>query len=65
MKPLTQKVLPEIKLEPHEVDQFLNLSSKEGLLNTKWKYRGWSPESTINVLYPDKIFGFLIHHVSF
>uniref|UniRef100_T1DD58 Cyclic AMP-responsive element-binding protein 3-like protein 2 n=1 Tax=Crotalus horridus TaxID=35024 RepID=T1DD58_CROHD len=23
------KVLPEIKLEPHEVDQFLNLSSKE------------------------------------
>ncbi|XP_039917754.1 cyclic AMP-responsive element-binding protein 3-like protein 2 isoform X2 [Hirundo rustica] len=29
MKPLTQKVLPEIKLEPHEVDQFLNLSSKE------------------------------------
>lgn len=35
MKPLTQKVLPEIKLEPHEVDQFLNLSSKEGLLNTK------------------------------
>ncbi|NXC95163.1 CR3L2 protein, partial [Certhia familiaris] len=31
IKPLTQKVLPEIKLEPHEVDQFLNLSSKEGL----------------------------------
>ncbi|XP_009702166.1 PREDICTED: cyclic AMP-responsive element-binding protein 3-like protein 2, partial [Cariama cristata] len=29
MKPLSQKVLPEIKLEPHEVDQFLNLSSKE------------------------------------
>ncbi|XP_016161546.1 PREDICTED: cyclic AMP-responsive element-binding protein 3-like protein 2 isoform X2 [Ficedula albicollis] len=29
MKPLMQKVLPEIKLEPHEVDQFLNLSSKE------------------------------------
>uniref|UniRef100_A0A8C0BML5 cAMP responsive element binding protein 3 like 2 n=1 Tax=Buteo japonicus TaxID=224669 RepID=A0A8C0BML5_9AVES len=38
MKPLSQKVLPEIKLEPHEVDQFLNLSSKEGLLitNSKW-----------------------------
>uniref|UniRef100_A0A674HUE5 cAMP responsive element binding protein 3 like 2 n=1 Tax=Taeniopygia guttata TaxID=59729 RepID=A0A674HUE5_TAEGU len=31
MKPLTQKVLPEIKLEPHEVDQFLNLSSKEAV----------------------------------
>ncbi|XP_054844398.1 cyclic AMP-responsive element-binding protein 3-like protein 2 isoform X2 [Eublepharis macularius] len=28
-KPLSPKVLPEIKLEPHEVDQFLNLSSKE------------------------------------
>lgn len=27
-------MLPEIKLEPHEVDQFLNLSSKEGLLIT-------------------------------
>ncbi|XP_051886199.1 cyclic AMP-responsive element-binding protein 3-like protein 2 [Pristis pectinata] len=26
----TQKVLPKIKLEPHEVDQFLNLSPKEG-----------------------------------
>uniref|UniRef100_A0A672UHT8 Cyclic AMP-responsive element-binding protein 3-like protein 2 n=1 Tax=Strigops habroptila TaxID=2489341 RepID=A0A672UHT8_STRHB len=26
-----QKVLPEIKLEPHEVDQFLNLSSKEAV----------------------------------
>lgn len=31
MKPLSQKVLPEIKLEPHEVDQFLNLSSKEAM----------------------------------
>ncbi|KAI1239351.1 hypothetical protein IHE44_0012469 [Lamprotornis superbus] len=31
MKPLTQKVLPEIKLEPHEVDQFLNLSPKEAV----------------------------------
>ncbi|NXN66146.1 CR3L2 protein, partial [Himantopus himantopus] len=31
MKPLSQKVLPEIKLEPHEVDQFLNLSSKEAV----------------------------------
>ncbi|XP_071278563.1 cyclic AMP-responsive element-binding protein 3-like protein 2 isoform X1 [Agelaius tricolor] len=31
MKPLIQKVLPEIKLEPHEVDQFLNLSSKEAV----------------------------------
>ncbi|XP_019400209.1 PREDICTED: cyclic AMP-responsive element-binding protein 3-like protein 2 [Crocodylus porosus] len=30
-KPLSQKVLPEIKLEPHEVDQFLNLSSKEAV----------------------------------
>ncbi|XP_040518070.2 cyclic AMP-responsive element-binding protein 3-like protein 2 isoform X2 [Gallus gallus] len=29
MKPLSQRALPEIKLEPHEVDQFLNLSSKE------------------------------------
>ncbi|XP_015280202.1 PREDICTED: cyclic AMP-responsive element-binding protein 3-like protein 2 [Gekko japonicus] len=28
-KPLNHKTLPEIKLEPHEVDQFLNLSSKE------------------------------------
>lgn len=34
MKPLSQRALPEIKLEPHEVDQFLNLSSKEGLLIT-------------------------------
>ncbi|XP_069759294.1 cyclic AMP-responsive element-binding protein 3-like protein 2 isoform X2 [Narcine bancroftii] len=25
-----QKILPKIKLEPHEVDQFLNLSPKEG-----------------------------------
>ncbi|XP_065598770.1 cyclic AMP-responsive element-binding protein 3-like protein 2 isoform X1 [Cyrtonyx montezumae] len=31
MKPLSQKALPEIKLEPHEVDQFLNLSSKEAV----------------------------------
>ncbi|NWY01529.1 CR3L2 protein, partial [Nothoprocta ornata] len=31
MKPLNQKALPEIKLEPHEVDQFLNLSSKEAV----------------------------------
>ncbi|KAM6137371.1 LOW QUALITY PROTEIN: cyclic AMP-responsive element-binding protein 3-like protein 2 [Pterocles gutturalis] len=31
MKPLGQKALPEIKLEPHEVDQFLNLSSKEAM----------------------------------
>lgn len=49
MKPLSQKALPEIKLEPHEVDQFLNLSSKEGLLivylvckgndqNARWVY---------------------------
>ncbi|XP_067856024.1 cyclic AMP-responsive element-binding protein 3-like protein 2 isoform X2 [Heptranchias perlo] len=29
-KTCTQKVLPKIKLEPHEVDQFLNLSPKEG-----------------------------------
>ncbi|GCB71129.1 hypothetical protein scyTo_0008771 [Scyliorhinus torazame] len=28
-KPCSQKVLPKIKLEPHEVDQFLNLSPKE------------------------------------
>ncbi|XP_053113423.1 cyclic AMP-responsive element-binding protein 3-like protein 2 isoform X2 [Hemicordylus capensis] len=28
-KPLNHTALPEIKLEPHEVDQFLNLSSKE------------------------------------
>ncbi|XP_073423673.1 cyclic AMP-responsive element-binding protein 3-like protein 2 [Dendrobates tinctorius] len=28
-KPLTPKVLPQIKLEPHEVDQFLNLCPKE------------------------------------
>ncbi|KAH0617026.1 hypothetical protein JD844_028596, partial [Phrynosoma platyrhinos] len=28
-KPLSHTALPEIKLEPHEVDQFLNLSSKE------------------------------------
>nr|XP_033814134.1 cyclic AMP-responsive element-binding protein 3-like protein 2 isoform X1 [Geotrypetes seraphini] len=28
-KALTQKVLPKIKLEPHEVDQFLNLCPKE------------------------------------
>ena len=31
MKPLSQRALPEIKLEPHEVDQFLNLSSKEAV----------------------------------
>nr|XP_060632807.1 cyclic AMP-responsive element-binding protein 3-like protein 2 [Anolis sagrei ordinatus] len=30
-KPLSHKALPEIKLEPHEVDQFLNLSSKEAV----------------------------------
>uniref|UniRef100_A0A8D0L3Z7 Cyclic AMP-responsive element-binding protein 3-like protein 2 n=1 Tax=Sphenodon punctatus TaxID=8508 RepID=A0A8D0L3Z7_SPHPU len=30
-KPLRQKVPPEIKLEPHEVDQFLNLASKEAV----------------------------------
>ncbi|KAJ6660039.1 hypothetical protein lerEdw1_018237 [Lerista edwardsae] len=30
IKPLNHKALPEIKLEPHEVDQFLNFSSKEG-----------------------------------
>ncbi|KAM6436806.1 cyclic AMP-responsive element-binding protein 3-like protein 2 [Liasis olivaceus] len=29
IKSQSHKVLPEIKLEPHEVDQFLNLSSKE------------------------------------
>nr|XP_056703038.1 cyclic AMP-responsive element-binding protein 3-like protein 2 [Euleptes europaea] len=28
-KPLNHKAFPEIKLEPHEVDQFLNFSSKE------------------------------------
>ncbi|XP_063785052.1 cyclic AMP-responsive element-binding protein 3-like protein 2 isoform X2 [Pseudophryne corroboree] len=28
-KPLTPKSLPQIKLEPHEVDQFLNLCPKE------------------------------------
>ncbi|KAL8222114.1 UNVERIFIED_CONTAM: Cyclic AMP-responsive element-binding protein 3-like protein 2 [Gekko kuhli] len=28
-KPPNHKTLPEIKLEPHEVDQFLNFSSKE------------------------------------
>lgn len=53
MKPLSQKVLPEIKLEPHEVDQFLNLSSKEGLLITNPKCGGRQPEFTMNVLYPD------------
>ncbi|NXU47685.1 CR3L2 protein, partial [Turnix velox] len=31
MRPASQKVLPEIKLEPHEVDQFLNLTSKEAV----------------------------------
>ncbi|XP_066489926.1 cyclic AMP-responsive element-binding protein 3-like protein 2 isoform X1 [Tiliqua scincoides] len=31
MKPLNHKALPEIKLEPHEVDQFLNFSSKEAV----------------------------------
>ncbi|XP_062991135.1 cyclic AMP-responsive element-binding protein 3-like protein 2 [Elgaria multicarinata webbii] len=30
-KPLSHTALPEIKLEPHEVDQFLNLSSKEAV----------------------------------
>ncbi|XP_030071777.1 cyclic AMP-responsive element-binding protein 3-like protein 2 isoform X2 [Microcaecilia unicolor] len=30
-KALTQKVLPKIKLEPHEVDQFLNLCPKEAV----------------------------------
>uniref|UniRef100_A0A8D0CCU9 Cyclic AMP-responsive element-binding protein 3-like protein 2 n=1 Tax=Salvator merianae TaxID=96440 RepID=A0A8D0CCU9_SALMN len=30
-KPLSHTALPEIKLEPHEVDQFLNLSSKEAM----------------------------------
>ncbi|XP_072256300.1 cyclic AMP-responsive element-binding protein 3-like protein 2 isoform X1 [Pyxicephalus adspersus] len=29
MKPLSPKSLPQIKLEPHEVDQFLNLCPKE------------------------------------
>ncbi|XP_072856043.2 cyclic AMP-responsive element-binding protein 3-like protein 2 [Pogona vitticeps] len=29
VKSLNHRTLPEIKLEPHEVDQFLNLSSKE------------------------------------
>ncbi|KAG9461179.1 hypothetical protein GDO78_017815 [Eleutherodactylus coqui] len=29
-KPLSPKSLPQIKLEPHEVDQFLNLCPKEG-----------------------------------
>lgn len=28
---MNHRALPEIKLEPHEVDQFLNLSSKEGV----------------------------------
>lgn len=26
-----QTIIPKIKLEPHEVDQFLNFSPKEGL----------------------------------
>uniref|UniRef100_A0ACB8FMW1 Cyclic AMP-responsive element-binding protein 3-like protein 2 n=1 Tax=Sphaerodactylus townsendi TaxID=933632 RepID=A0ACB8FMW1_9SAUR len=30
-KPLNHKAVPEIKLEPHEVDQFLNFSSKEAM----------------------------------
>ncbi|XP_053263418.1 cyclic AMP-responsive element-binding protein 3-like protein 2 isoform X1 [Podarcis raffonei] len=30
-KLLSHKAFPEIKLEPHEVDQFLNLSSKEAM----------------------------------
>nr|XP_020647881.1 cyclic AMP-responsive element-binding protein 3-like protein 2 [Pogona vitticeps] len=39
VKSLNHRTLPEIKLEPHEVDQFLNLSSKEAF----FKLQGTGP----------------------